>query len=236
MPVKYSLIQFVAEVLISWAVLYFMLPILVFKADYIIRSNNPETLLYQVSGLDFEDFTVLAEQAAGRGGDEMVGFLEELRRLQSTGAVAELVDGAGLSEASLSSGSDVSSQDRRAEVVRTAKRYIGTPYRWGGEGPSGFDCSGYVQYVYRRGAAVELPRSSSEQYSTRAGRFVGRSSLRAGELVFFATQGSGVSHVGMYIGDLKFIHAPSSGNLVRIDSLNDPYYWKDRFVGAKSYL
>lgn len=233
----YSVYQFVFELLLSWALLYFLLPMAYFKADYLIRKHKPGTLLNQVRAMGIEDFAVLAEEAAAAGADELVSLMAEVSRLQATGSY----EGFSTKDSVVPAGGTVSSPSgpssaTRAELVSTSKRYIGTPYHWGGEGPGGFDCSGYVQYVYRRAAGVELPRSSSAQYASGRGRFVGRHALQPGDLVFFATSGPGVSHVGLYLGDNRFIHAPSSGNLVRIDSLNDPYYWRDRYVGGKSYI
>lgn len=96
-------------------------------------------------------------------------------------------------------------------VVSIARNYIGVPYRWGGTTPSGFDCSGFTQYVFRK-AGVSLPRTSAEQ--GRVGTKVSRSELRAGDLVYFP------GHIGIYVGNGQFIHSPSPGKSVRIDSLS----------------
>ena len=122
----------------------------------------------------------------------------------------------------------------RNEIVRTAKRYIGVPYRWGGESPqTGFDCSGLTMVVYRLNG-LDLPRSSRQQW--RAGAPVKRGQLAKGDLVFFATSGGRrVSHVGIYTGDNKFLHAPSRGRNIRISSLSSNYY-RSRYLGARSYL
>jgi cell wall-associated NlpC family hydrolase len=129
----------------------------------------------------------------------------------------------------------LNSQDHiRNEIVKTAKQYIGIPYRWGGESPrTGFDCSGLTMVVYRLNG-LELPRSSRQQW--HAGAAVRRNQLAKGDLVFFATSGgSRVSHVGIYAGDDQFVHAPRRGQNIRISSLSDKYF-KTRYVGARSYL
>ena len=122
----------------------------------------------------------------------------------------------------------------RSEIVRTAKQYIGVSYRWGGESPkTGFDCSGLTMVVYRLNG-FNLPRSSRQQWQT--GRPVKRSQLNRGDLVFFATSGGRrVSHVGIYTGNGKFLHAPRRGRRIQVSSLSNSYY-KSRYLGARSYL
>lgn len=118
------------------------------------------------------------------------------------------------------------------KIVNLAKAQIGKPYRWGATGPSSFDCSGFTTYIYKNGAGISLPRTSVSQSKT--GTKVSRSNLKTGDLVFFNTSGKGVSHVGMYIGDSKFIHSSSSKG-IRIDSLNSTYY-KSRFISGSRVI
>jgi cell wall-associated NlpC family hydrolase len=115
------------------------------------------------------------------------------------------------------------------EVTRTALALLGVPYRNGGADPSGFDCSGFVQYVFARHGAA-LPREASHQFL--AGRSVGLTDVKPGDLLFFETVSRGPSHVGIAIGEGRFVHAPSSRGVVRVE----PYtasYWARRFLGAR---
>ena len=122
----------------------------------------------------------------------------------------------------------VSDSGSASGVVADAKELLGTRYVWGGTSRGGFDCSGFVLYVMRK-SGIRLPRTSIEQ--SRVGTFVSRGDLRTGDLVFFNTRGSRISHVGIYLGDGKFIHASSGGGRVRIDSLSARYY-NSRYVTA----
>jgi hypothetical protein len=121
---------------------------------------------------------------------------------------------------------------RRAEIVRSAMSFLGRPYRWGGTDRA-FDCSGFTMTAYRLNG-LGLPRSSAEQYAR--GESVATPSLREADLVFFATERRGrPSHVGLYIGDGRFVHAPSRGKVVRVDELDADYY-RRHFLDARSYL
>jgi len=120
---------------------------------------------------------------------------------------------------------------RMQGLLRGALALLGTPYRWGGSSPErGFDCSGLVGYVYRTVLGIDLPRVSREQ--ARIGEAVGdRAAMAAGDLVFFGRRGR-VDHVGIYIGEGKFVHAPSRGKDVTVSRL-DEGYWDSRFLQAR---
>jgi cell wall-associated NlpC family hydrolase len=122
----------------------------------------------------------------------------------------------------------------RAEIVETAESFIGLPYQWGGSSAEeGFDCSGLTMAVYQLNG-LSLPRSSREQFQD--GAPVSREELARGDLVFFAISGGRkVSHVGIYTGDGRFIHAPGSGKTVRLDFLSNAYY-RTRYIGGRTYL
>jgi len=122
----------------------------------------------------------------------------------------------------------------REALVKTAKDFIGVPYLWGGTSPDdGFDCSGLTMTVYQLNG-LNLPRNSTRQYE--AGNTIGKSSLQKGDLVFFSLKpNSGVTHVGIFIGDGYFIHASSQGGKIRIDSLASTYFTA-HYVGSKTYF
>ena len=121
----------------------------------------------------------------------------------------------------------------RDELVKSAEKYIGVPYKWGGTGSGGFDCSGLTQAVYSLNG-LSVPRNSAAQYSQ--GSPVAKNKLLKGDMVFFATDGSGrVSHVGIYIGGGEFIHAPSKGKTVCVEKLSNPYFLKT-YAGARCYV
>ena len=118
-------------------------------------------------------------------------------------------------------------------VLNLAYSKIGCPYVWGAEGPNSFDCSGFTSYVFRNAVGVSIPRTSSAQ--SGYGKTVSKANLQPGDLVFFNTSGSGVSHVGIYVGGGNMIHSPSTGKTVRVTSINSAYY-SARFVTAKRVL
>ena len=116
-----------------------------------------------------------------------------------------------------------------AAVVGTALALRGTPYRNGGADLDGFDCSGFVWYVFARHGA-SMPRTVAEQYEV--GGKVQLEDVQPGDLVFFRTAGRGASHVGIALGDGAFVHAPSSTGVVRVERLSASY-WSERFIGAR---
>ncbi len=112
------------------------------------------------------------------------------------------------------------------KILKIAKTQLGKPYRYGGRSPkTGFDCSGLVQYSYKM-AGISVPRTTRQLYN--AARPIKRKHLKAGDLVFFRINRGKISHVGLYLGNSKFIHAPSSGKQVNIASLNNRY-WRKHF-------
>lgn len=120
---------------------------------------------------------------------------------------------------------------RGQAIAATALRYLGAPYVYGGTTPSGWDCSGFVGYIYQAAVGIALPRTTAQQY--RVGTTIGAAQVQAGDIVFFAdTFGPGITHNGIALGDGRFIHARSEGYGTTISSLSDPY-WSAHFAGAQ---
>lgn len=125
----------------------------------------------------------------------------------------------------------VTVRDRTAELVVNAMGLMGVPYRRGGnDADTGFDCSGFVRSVYEQSIGLLLPRKASDQAA--ATEKIGRKDLQPGDLVFFNTMRRAFSHVGIYVGDGKFIHSPRSGGKVRVEDMQESY-WQKRFNGAR---
>jgi cell wall-associated NlpC family hydrolase len=123
------------------------------------------------------------------------------------------------------------------DMVVVALSLIGTPYRFGGASPeAGFDCSGLVKYILGLSSPITLPRNSDEMFRMGSGRSIELSELKAGDLLFFRVGGKKrINHVAVYIGEDRFVHAPSTGGFVRVDKL-DSKYWMRWFTGAKRVL
>lgn len=118
-------------------------------------------------------------------------------------------------------------------AARTAERFVGIPYRWGGDTVvDGMDCSGFVRAVYNL-CGVNIPRTSREQF--RVGENVGKTDLQDGDLVFFGASGDEINHVGIYVGNGRFVHAPRRGDDIKVSTLDENYFAK-KFIGAKRYF
>ncbi|WP_447733412.1 C40 family peptidase [Rhodanobacter soli] len=121
------------------------------------------------------------------------------------------------------------------DILFRAIGLVGTPYRWGGNTPAGgFDCSGLIDYIYRTATGIKLPRTSHDMASMHARKVRKMTQLASGDLVFFDIGGA-ISHVGVYVGKGRFVHAPNSGGTVRLDDIDGPY-WGDHFAYARRVL
>ncbi|MGY1459642.1 MULTISPECIES: C40 family peptidase [unclassified Luteimonas] len=185
--------------------------------------------------LSFAAAPVLAAPLAADSADQMLGGSTSLALVGSLLApdrdMLSAADVNQLIEAGAPASDATEPPSRIQALLRRAKGLLGTPYRWGGTSPdSGFDCSGLVNYVFRTALGIELPRVSREMASN--GEKVDRAALIAGDLVFFGRRGKRVDHVGIYVGDGQFVHAPRTGRDVTVSRL-DTGYWAGRFLQAR---
>ena len=124
-------------------------------------------------------------------------------------------------------------RDKASEAVMTAMNFLGVPYRRGGNTEAtGFDCSGFTRHIFENSLGLVLPRRADEQASLSSLLPIQREDLKPGDLVFFNTMKRTFSHVGIYVGDDKFIHSPRAGGAVRIEDMRQSY-WAARFTGAR---
>jgi murein DD-endopeptidase len=153
-----------------------------------------------------------------------------MRRVRAFFAIALLaLAGCASNPPTASSGSTNPSPARADQAAIHALKMVGKPYKYGGSGPEGFDCSGLVQYSFKQ-AGLSVARDTEKQRS--ASRPVKRAELRRGDLLFFNQEGKKYGHVAIYAGDGRFVHAPSSGKSVRTDRLDNPY-WKKHLSEAR---
>jgi cell wall-associated NlpC family hydrolase len=157
----------------------------------------------------------------------LVGVSLAAAACASSGAVPRPFPGASIPADS--TGGSTATTASGIDVISTALMYQGIPYRNGGSDPSGFDCSGFVQWVFAQHGTL-LPRETREQYDE--GRKLDRDDVEAGDLVFFQTVSRGPSHVGIALGAGQFVHAPSSRGVVRVETYTSGY-WASRWVGAR---
>ena len=144
--------------------------------------------------------------------------------------IRERTEHDGHSNSSSSGRRSSGSQDEAGDLIMNAMSLIGLSYRFGGNSPTqGLDCSGFMQYIFKRSMGITLPRTSAEMATV--GQQVDRANLKPGDMVFFGSGGR-VSHVGMYIGNDRFIHTPRTGRDIEITSMNGNY-WKSRYITAR---
>jgi len=152
--------------------------------------------------------------------------LAEQRNMLFANDVNKLIDAGTTSPVGIPADAD----GRVQTLLKRALALLGTPYRWGGSSTEGFDCSGLVGYVFRSALGIELPRVSRQMATS--GEKVNRDALSAGDLVFFSRRGKRVDHVGIYVGNGRFVHAPRTGKDVMVSSLTDGY-WSRKFTQAR---
>ncbi|MBN3790005.1 C40 family peptidase [Burkholderia sp. Ac-20353] len=177
---------------------------------------------------------VLFAATSGAFADEVSGFNQNAAFSTQSGSNSSLNSATSVQPSASTGGAKsflAGMAGKAGDVVVGALNMIGVRYRWGGNSPdSGLDCSGFVRYVFQDTLGMSLPRRAEEM--SRVGEKVSMSNLKPGDLVFFNTMRRTFSHVGIYIGDNKFVHSPSTGSTVRVDDL-DSGYWEKRFTGAR---
>lgn len=158
-------------------------------------------------------WSVTAHATPGNTGDDMDRFLSDKGLLTKIGQVRQNVS------------------HKASELVVNAMGFLGVPYKWGGNSAeTGFDCSGFVVSVYQQSIGLLLPRKAEQQAA--ATQKIDQTDLQPGDLVFFNTMRRAFSHVGIYVGNGKFIHAPRAGAEIRVESMGGSY-WQNRFDGAR---
>ncbi len=157
------------------------------------------------------------------------------RSAMFAGDLSRLLANYDVSQSAVNAAENAVSDGKVQTILKRAMAMLGTPYRWGGTSPDGFDCSGLVSYVFKTALGIELPRVSREMAHDGAAELIkDRAALNAGDLVFFGRRGR-VDHVGIYVGEGRFLHAPSTGKDVRVDSLVSGY-WSEKFMQARRVL
>lgn len=178
-------------------------------------------------------YSVITKLSKGTVVDVIESASNGWKKIKTSNGTTGWVSGSYLANGVVEQPSTPSTNKVQA-VIDLAHKQLGKPYVWGAEGPNSFDCSGLIYYVYKNAAGITLPRTSSAQYS--AGVAVSRSNLKAGDLIFSSTDGTGnITHVAIYVGDGQMIHAPRNGKNVEKVSINNSY-WNKAYVGARRVL
>ena len=155
--------------------------------------------------------------------------MEQVKALLTIGVVLFAFSGCASAPVASTGSTAPGTADRGDAAAALAAKMVGKPYKYGGSGPSGFDCSGLVSYSFKQ-AGVALPHNTTQQRATS--RLIKVAELRRGDLLFFDQEGKKHGHVGIYLGEGRFVHAPSSGKSVRTDALSNPY-WKKHLSEAR---
>jgi cell wall-associated NlpC family hydrolase len=186
-----------------------------------------------VSAFSLKDLTAPTTSTDSSSGNNLLNILLGLLLGNTLGKIFNTNSADTTSGSSITKlfGASSAQSDIGQKIVNTAQKYMGVPYVWGAETPSGWDCSGFTRYVMKENG-ISLPRTAAEQFDT--GTPIERNNLQPGDLVFFTTYKPGASHVGFYMGNGKFIHASSVAKEVTISSLDEQYY-TEHYIGARRY-
>ena len=180
-------------------------------------------LIQQIKNLDIDDLRSNLNKIIDKNGDFISENVQPLKYKKS-----KVLKENNFTE------SLITNVDRKS-ILYESKKYIGIPYSWGEEDPStGFDCSGFTWYVYKKSINFNLPRGSKQQFSSSNGKLIDFNQLKTGDLMFFSFHGNSIQHVAIFINKDQFIHAPKTGRRISIDRMNK--YWIQSFVKGKTYL
>ena len=191
-----------------------------------LRYND--SLIQKLNKIDINDLILNSQKYVDNLGN--FNFKEIEISLKQNNKVSDIPNDEVLSTLSLSS-----IPGARNKILKESRKYIGTPYLWSGKDPStGFDCSGFVSYVYKKSININLPAGSGNQFASKVGVYVNYNELKPGDLMFFSNNGSKISHVAIYIDKENFIHSPRSGRRISIENYSK--YYRQRFVKGKSFV
>jgi len=189
------------------------------------------SLVEQLNQIDINELIINPERYIDKFGN----FNESLINITSKKYSSSSIQSEMPSDEILSTVNLKSIPGARGKILSESKKYIGIPYTFGSKDPStGFDCSGYVSYVYKKSIGHKLPAGSKSQFSSGGGLLVNYDQLKPGDLMFFSHNGRSIQHVGIYIDNNHFIHAPRTGRRISIDEVGR--YWKQKFVKGKSIV
>lgn len=211
-------------------ILFSIMPLLVYAADIQFKEGDQGIEVAQIQ-VKLREKGYKITTINGKFSSETtkaVRSFQEKQKLKSDGIVENktytILMGKNIK------GTSENTQDKAKQITDVAKSFIGVPYKFGGTTPSGFDCSGFVQYVFDK-RKITLPRTADAQY--KVGRVIIPKDLQQGDLVFFSTYEQGASHCGVYLEQGKFIHASSHGVMI---SRLDESYWRTRYLGARRVM
>lgn len=196
---------------------------------YKIKSNK--SLAEVLSEININELNINSEKLIDNFGNLNKNFIEKISYDYSNNHVKNNL----INNKEILPVSNLNTSEARRKILTESKKYLGIPYSFGSKDPkTGFDCSGFVSYVYKKSINYNLPQGSKYQFSNGGGILVNYEDLQPGDLMFFSHTGKSINHVGIYVGEEKFIHAPKTGRRISVDNVGR--YWKKRFVKGRSLL
>ena len=212
--------KFIIKIIFAGLFMNFGFPEIMFHYNEFSRNGQ---LIQQIKNLDIDDLRSNLNKIIDKNGDFISENVQPLKYKKSK-----------VLKENYFTESLIKNVDRKS-ILHESKKHIGIPYSWGEEDPStGFDCSGFTWYVYKKSINFNLPRGSKQQFSSSTGKLIDFNQLKTGDLMFFSFHGNSIQHVAIFINKDQFIHAPKTGRRISIDRMNK--YWIQSFVKGKTYL